>query len=494
VNRRFAARHIQILGLSIIAIILVRGIVAGLTPLSFDEAYYWLWSKHLAFGYLDHPPLIAFAIRAGTAIFGDTSFGVRFVAWLLSAAASWAVWRAGTLILNDRYAGVVAALLFNLMPMIGIEALVATPDAPEIAAAAFVLLSLARIAQTGNGVWWIATGIAAGFALLSKYTGFFLGAGILAWLAAAPDQRRWFFSFWPYLGAALALLIFLPVVIWNAQHGWISFALQFGRVGAGGWTLRYLGEFLAAQLGLATPFLAILGTAGAVAVLRSRQALRSRLALPVAMIAPGAIYFLWHSLHDRVQGNWPSFLYPAFAIIAAAAYLRIANAEGAWIVRISRRLAVPVAAAMVAIIYAQALWGIIPRVREPVSRLIAVGMDRVVTDIDSLRARTHAGAILTTGYALTGWLSFYLPGHPPVIQWNERMRYINEAPPPASLFDGPLLYVTEERNDEALLLSMHFAHVMPLAHIARYRNGATIDEYAVYSVEGLKGEPFAQGK
>jgi 4-amino-4-deoxy-L-arabinose transferase-like glycosyltransferase len=494
VNRRFDARHPQILALCIIAVILVRGAVAALTPLSFDEAYYWLWSRHLAFGYLDHPPLIALVIRAGTAIFGDTSFGVRFVPWLLSVAASWAVWRAGTLILGNAYAGVLAALFFNLMPMIGIEALAATPDAPQIAAAAFLLLALAKVAQTARGAWWIAAGIAAGFGLLSKYTGFFLGAGIVVWLAAVPKERRWFLSFWPYLGAAIALVMFLPVVVWNAEHDWISFAMQFGRVGAGGWTLRYLGEFLAAQLGLATPFLAVLGTAGIVAILRSREAMASRLALPAAMIAPAAIYFLWHSLHDRVQGNWPSFLYPAFAVAAAAAYAGIANVGTGWIVRNSRRLAIPIAAAMVAMIYAQAVWGIIPRVRDPVSRLIAVGMDRVVTDIESLRARTHANAVLTTGYALTGWLSFYMPGQTPIVQWNERSRYLNEAPPPRSLFDGPLLYVTEERNDQAALLAMRFAQVMPLAHIARYRNGATIDEYAVYMVQGLRGEPFDQGR
>jgi 4-amino-4-deoxy-L-arabinose transferase-like glycosyltransferase len=167
VNRRFAARYMQILAVFIIAIILVRGAVAGLTPLSFDEAYYWLWSRHLAFGYLDHPPLIALVIRAGTAVFGNTSFGVRFVPWLLSAAASWAVWRAGMLILGNAYAGALAALFFNLMPMIGIESLAATPDAPGIAAAAFVLLSLAKIAETGNGAWWIAAGVAAGLGLLS---------------------------------------------------------------------------------------------------------------------------------------------------------------------------------------------------------------------------------------------------------------------------------------------------------------------------------------
>ena len=490
----FAERRGLVLCIAIAVIVLVRGLIAAVTPLSFDEAYYWLWSKHLASGYLDHPPLIAFAIRGGTALFGNTSAGVRLVPWLISVAASWAVWRAGAIILESEYAGALAAVLFNLMPMIGVESLVATPDAPEIGAAAFLLLALAKIAQTGRGAWWVAAGVAAGFALLSKYTAFFLGAGILVWLAFVPRERRWFASFWPYLGAAIALLMFVPVVLWNAAHGWVSFAMQFARVDSGGWTLRYLGEFLGGQLVLATPFIAVLGTAGIVMILRSPDARRSRPALLGAMIAPATVYFLWHSLHDRVQGNWPSFLYPAFAIAAAAAYANAAEVSTSSVLLVSRRFAVPLAAAMVALIYAQALWGIVPRVRDPVSRLLAVGMDRVADDIESLRAQNHANGVLTTSYALTGWLSFYLPTHPPVVQLNERTRYLNEPPPPSGLFDGPLLYVTEMRNDQASLLSARFATVMPLAHIARYRNGATIDEYAVYRVEGPKGEPLDQGK
>ncbi len=156
---------------------MVRGIVAAVTPLAFDEAYYWQWSKNLAWGYYDHPPMIAFIIRAGTAIFGDTSLGVRFVPFLLSIVATAAVWRAGAILLGSEHAGALSALIFNAMPMIGVEMLVATPDAPGIATAAVLFYALAKLVQTGNGRWWIAAGVAAGLGLLSKYTTFFLGAG-----------------------------------------------------------------------------------------------------------------------------------------------------------------------------------------------------------------------------------------------------------------------------------------------------------------------------
>ncbi len=83
INRAGASEYL----IAIAALILLRFIAGAVLPLSADEAYYWLWSKHLAAGYYDHPPAIAFLIRAGTLIFGDTAFGVRVVPLLTSVAA-----------------------------------------------------------------------------------------------------------------------------------------------------------------------------------------------------------------------------------------------------------------------------------------------------------------------------------------------------------------------------------------------------------------------
>jgi hypothetical protein len=104
-----------------------------------------------------------------------------------------------------------------------------------------------------------------------------------------------------------------------------------------------------------------------------------------------------------------------------------------------------------------------------------------------LQTQERATAIVTTNYALTGWLAFYMPGHLPVIQLNERLRYLNEVPPDPHLFRGPLIYVSQVRNEKIGYLSRRFAHVVPLAHVFRTRNGAQIDEYAIYRLDGPKG-------
>ena len=174
----------------------LRLVAAALLPLSADEAYYWIWSQHLAPGYYDHPPVIAFVIRAGTLLFGATSFGVRIGGIVLSVLASVFVWRAGTILLKSADAGARACLLFNLTLMISVETLSATPDGPAVVTSAAVLYALAKADETGKGAWWLAVGIAAGLGLLSKYTAFFLGAGIVVWLLLSPKARAWLFTPW----------------------------------------------------------------------------------------------------------------------------------------------------------------------------------------------------------------------------------------------------------------------------------------------------------
>jgi 4-amino-4-deoxy-L-arabinose transferase-like glycosyltransferase len=461
----------------LVTLILLRSIAAATLPLSFDEAYYWRWSLHLAPGYWDHPPLIAFIIRAGTALFGSTVIGVRFGALLLSIVATWAVWRSAALLLQSSSLALLAALFFNLTLMVNVEGMVATPDAPAMACAALFLFALAKLSATGRGGWWIFAGAAAGFAMLSKYTAPFLGFGALLWLVAVPEERRWLRSPWPYFGAGVALFLFLPNLVWNADNGWITFARQFGRARTGGLTARFLLEFLGAQIALATPFIFVLGLMGAARSVRAgiRDA---RLGLLAALLLPATLYFLWHSLHGRVQGNWPSFLYPVFSIAAAAAWPMPGR-----LAAISRNLAIPVALVLLGFVYVQAFTGIVPLPRDPVNRQLAINYGPVAAQIDALRKSQGAGAILTTGYAQTGWLSFYLPSNTPVIQLNERERWLAEPPLQTWLLETPVLYVTETWRDQSHLLGERFAEVTQLARIPRLRNGKVIEEYAVYRAQ-----------
>jgi 4-amino-4-deoxy-L-arabinose transferase-like glycosyltransferase len=455
-------------------LIAVRLAAAAWLPLSFDEAYYWLWSKHLAAGYYDHPPAIAFAIRAGTTLFGDTALGVRAVPFLFSIGASWAVWRAGARLLKSERGGALACLFFNLSLMTTIETLAATPDAPQMFASALLVWALVELEATQDARRWLAAGAAGGFAL---------GVGVFAWLIGTPEGRRWLATPWPWLAAAIALLMFAPVLWWNAQHDWISFRFQFARAGAGHFDPRYLAELLAGQIALATPGIFVLAAIGLAHPKIRPSPLLGALALP------SLLFFTEHALHARVQGNWPSFLYPVISIAAAAAFIHATRAIPLGrLTTFCRRWAAPVAALFLAVAYGQALFGFLP-FNDPTARLLADGFEPVATDVAALRDQHHASAVLTANYSLTGWLAFYLPKGIPVVQIDEPDRWIGAPEANASLLHRPAIFVTRPRRNETVPVARDFTNLHLLARLTRRHSGRAAGHYDVYLVSGWRGRP-----
>src|SRR5579872_5518298 len=142
--------------------------MAAIVPIVPDEAYYWEWSRHLAAGYFDHPPMIALIIRAGTLIAGDTTFGVRCVAVLIGSIATVAA-----VALAQRFGGAVAARraawAVLAMPLAGAGLVLATPDVPLLAALAIGLFAVDLAISSSSLEWWIVAGLALGLGMDSKY-------------------------------------------------------------------------------------------------------------------------------------------------------------------------------------------------------------------------------------------------------------------------------------------------------------------------------------
>src|SRR3954467_14656098 len=264
------ARIIRNTALVILALVLLRLVAAAFTPITFDEAYYWMWSKHLAGGYYDHPPMVALVIRLGTLIAGDTELGVRLVSILLSLPMSWAVYEATWVLFGGRRVAATAAILLNVTLMAAVGTLIVTPDAPLLVASSFVLFSCAKVLQTGRGGWWLAVGLAVGAAMLSKYTALFFGPAILIWLVSVAKLRRWFASPWLYLGGLVAAAVFAPVILWNADHQWVSLIKQIGRAKIEDFRPTFIAELIPTQVAFATPLVFILGALGLYALMTHR--------------------------------------------------------------------------------------------------------------------------------------------------------------------------------------------------------------------------------
>lgn len=466
--------------------------MAGALGLADDEAYYRLWSLAPAAAYLDHPPMVGWWIAAGRWLGGDTFLGMRLVSLLAFLLGTAAIWRAATLLFDAGTARV--ATLFTLaMPLMGVGTIVITPDAPTVACWALTLWALAELIRSQNGHWWLAVGLFAGFGLLAKYTNLFVGAGIVLWLLLVPSLRRWFGAWQLWAGGAIALACAAPVVAWNATHGWVSFAKQFGRVTRGqALSGDYIIEMIGGFIALASPIIAGLALYGL--YLMTRRAIGKRPVgetLIVALIGPALVYFLVHGLHSRVQANWLSPLYPLAAICAAYAMtgarwdkLRAATTAGA----------AGIGLIMTGLVYWHALSPLDGgRLRkDPTDQMR--GWADMAADIERIRTATGTHWVATSSYATTGQLAFALRGHAEVHQLNERIRYVHLPTPATDVVSAPALYVELERRQDARLLAETFGEVERLANITRHSGGEDLAPYVVYRIARPKIALFAPSR
>ncbi len=470
----------------IAALTLMRLVYAGVLELRTDEAYYWTWSKESVLAFLDHPPMIAWFIRFGTTIFGDTNLGVRFAGILAMLATQLLLADIVRRVTHDFRAVVFAVLMPEAALYYGLLMAKVSPDTAMIPFAVAMLWALVRLHESGNARWWLAAGLFAGLAMLSKFTAVMLAPAVLAF-ALVPDwRRRWLFSPYPWLAALIAAIVFLPVLIWNYQHDWASFRFQFVRAAATHeFSFRTVGEFIGLQFGLVGFVLLPVVLSGV--TLTAWRGYRGRepvaILLSTAVIVP-FVYFFWKSLTLRVGDTWPMFLWPAGF---AAASINLTKLSGEawpdWIVKSTfwwARVAVISGIAFVVGVffyYVAAPWNLVGRI-DPVGG--EAGYERVAERARDQLQKTGATWIATSDYRTYAMLRWYFNGRVPVIQVNERGRYQGFADPGMDVIkDHPGLYVAREPDNRLPLWDLTSAKREPLERVDRSWRGVVMDTYAL---------------
>jgi len=200
---------------------------AFILPVAPQEAYYWNYSRHTALSYFDHPPLAAYFIKL-TTIFGVSGFSVHLAAIVLSFLMSLVIYRLALMLFDDKTAFWSAAAI-NLTFIYALGSMIITPDTPMLLFWCLSMVACCRIDQGGGKIWWILLGFFLGAGFMSKYTIIFAGLGALLYFALSRKRIRWFKTIWPYVAVAAAIITALPVIIWNYQNDWASFAFQTGR-------------------------------------------------------------------------------------------------------------------------------------------------------------------------------------------------------------------------------------------------------------------------
>ena len=473
---------------------LVRIVIGGLTPLFPDETYYWEWSRRLAAGYFDHPPAIAWLIHGGTSVAGDTPLGVRLVPGITGILAGLFLCGAAHRLAGAR-AALITAVVFAVMPLSAAGLILATPDAPLLAAAAAtcwaVLGALEHPTRSWRSFgWWIVAGITVGVGLLSKYTAVLLPFGVFVAFLVYREWRPRLADPGPYVATAIAVAIFSPVVMWNASHDWASFAFQLrhGLAGTGGSVINRELELIGGQMALVSPILFVMMIAAA----RRRDLQPPTATLLPAVAATIFVFFMYSATKRRVEANWPALAYvPGILLLAARARTR---AWSSWL-----RAGIGVAALLTLTTYVNTFTPAlpVPARRDPVARSagwddMGRAVNRVYEPRLSISAyRTHVGA---DRYQEASQLAFQLPNHPESYALNLTTRsnqydlwpgFEQRARPR----DGLILVLDDLNGEHSTITSLkpHFTAVTRGEQVILARDGDPIKALRVWILDDWLG-------
>jgi 4-amino-4-deoxy-L-arabinose transferase-like glycosyltransferase len=293
---------------------LARGFAAWKVPLTGDEAYYWEWAKHLALGYADHPPMVAYLILPFAWITANPLW-VRLGFLACGVVATLAAAGTAKRLAGDERAGMVTALAMMLTPMLSVGFVIATPDGPLMAGWACSLYFTVRAWQTRARRDFIILGVAIAFALLSKMFAYALVAGLVAWSLAPGRRSMWREGLW--LSALIAFVLYIPFLVWNAQHEWISFAfaLQQRHVSEPSLFRPFIYMF-GANMGAYSPGLWI---AALVLLVRPRSAIVGWTAIPLTAL------LVVLNFHERIELHWIFGPYVSLCVAMGVAFVSLAH-------------------------------------------------------------------------------------------------------------------------------------------------------------------------
>ena len=411
---------------------------SGVIQLSQDEAYQWVWSKHLAWSYYSKPLGIALIQFISTSLFGDTEFGVRFFSPLFAAILSIIVLRFFAREVSAR-AGFWLLLVIVATPLLAIGTVLMTIDPPFVLCWTWAMVAGWRAVQpNGQTRHWLLAGLAMGLGFLCKYSVLYQFVCWAIFLALSPPARTQLRKPGPWLALLVFLICTLPVVIWNWQHGWITVhhvANDAGMQSQWHPTLRFFWDFVFQELGLLNPVFLI----GALAAMIGFWKYRRERPLWLYLFCMGAPVFLGHwlfSFHSRVLPNWiaPAVI-PMFCLMIVY-----------W--NEHRRLARPFLIAGLtlglfafAIIHQSKLIGKIMGEMPPGEMDLlrrAQGWKQeaalVETEREKLQQAGEPAFIVCSHYGITGLYSFYIPQAKAAIGTGEPLVYAMDTDKPDNQF------------------------------------------------------------
>lgn len=383
-----------------------RVIAAVRLDLCLDEGYYHYWSLFPQLSYFDHPPFTAWSMSLLGHLFGNSLWTVRFWPVVTVAAFALAGRALAARMFGSAETGNRAGLLLSLTPIFAGNGLLMTPDTFIALFWALALYATWRAVEPGGSfAWWGVAGICGGLGLLTKYNMvlFFLGLGLL-WLLA-PRQRL--SIFWAAMvSGVLALLIFSPVIIWNAQHDWISFRFQLnhGFSSNPSSATSNITYYFGGLMLLATPLLGGLCFWSSGKGIRSPH-LQNRFLAAFFWIV--ILFFGYSSIKTRGQMNWPMLAFFSGILLVARDWP--SYARGWRNVTLGLLLGVNMLLMVYLLLPAQLPWGAKWQELDNRRTHEFFGAEKITQAIQAKFKESGADFLCTPSHQLFGRLSFYAP-------------------------------------------------------------------------------------
>lgn len=470
--------------LLIAALTLFRLFYATWLPMLPDETYYFQWSRHLDASYISKGPGVAYTIWAGTHLFGDNPFGVRFFAVMLSAGTAWQIFLLARRWF-DETAALAAVLLAGIVPLYAVGAVLMTIDPLSAFFWIWAANLFSAAVREDRLSSWLLAGFAVGSGFLGKYLNALELVAFLLFLLLAPERRRLLrgAGFWSML--AVAFFCTLPVLWWNWQHHWAS-AAQLGNRGKLHESFHFnpglFLDFLGAQAGVVSPllFLALL----AVAVMTGRSLYRRGISrgnegglLLLLLFLSVFLFYAVLALHLRCEPNWPAVSYLSLIVLLAGRWRQIMSSRFAagfmiaafcfgWLetVALHNTGALPLRAH-----------------QDPMGR--TAGWPQLAEETDRLRHEFNADEVLADGYKEASILSFDLPGKPFIyaLQHNPPAMQFDFWPPVSTTAPHRVLWMTDDNPPTAL--KAHFRRIEPIERFEIFYRGEFLRAYRFYLCE-----------
>ena len=450
--------------------------------LSGDEAQYWVWSLTPDLGYYSKPPLVAWIIGVTTHIFGDGTFGVRVASPVAHGLTALILFAAGRRLYGERV-GVWSALIYVTLPGVFLSSQLISTDPFLLLFWSAALYAGVRLGESGETRWWILLGLVVGLGTLAKYAMMMFPVGLALFFLLSPEERRRLSWQGPVLAAAIAFLIYLPNLIWNLQHSFVSYRHTADNANlSGALSSPFKGvEFILSQFGVFGPIpFAILLVALARPWLLFADR-RSRLLLSVFL--PLALMMVVVAFLSRANANWAAPLYVSATVLVVAWAI---GRGRAWLLMTA--FAMHLAGAVVMADYHRfaRLAGIELTGRtDPYKRL--EGWRSLGRDV-ARELERHPGAVLLMEDRMDLATMIYWARPKAWAKWNPSGRIRDHWDLTADLRDhasAPVLLATPTRNPDDI--TSRFAKVTPLGTAGRplYRD---VDRtHHLFLLEGFRG-------